>query len=378
MPLPIPDYQPIPFPAPLWLLQVLLVVGLFLHILPMNIALGGGLVSSFCLVLGKRPNGEYWQRLGKALAHSLPLATSFAITQGIVPLLFLQLLYGPLYYSASILMAVPWLALVPMLGAGYYGFYLYTYSKRPIQERSPWPLIATSLIFLAIAFMFTNTMTLMLTPDKWAAMYQGNAYGLNLNLNDAQLIPRYLHFVVAAFAVTGLLVGCFGLYWLRREKSYGEWLLQKGALLFLIPTVLQLGIGTWFLLSLPREVMHNFMGQDTLGTVLFGISTILTLISIAGMTIAWARQKAWAFKMGMHSAICVIFIMVVMRHLLRVYFTAPFLEPESVAVQPQWDLLTVFLLAAVGLIVYLVWLTRTVWKAYNPAMPAEEKVLVKS
>ncbi|HMO23392.1 MAG TPA: hypothetical protein PKC98_20715 [Candidatus Melainabacteria bacterium] len=48
----IPDYQPIPLPAPVWLLQLLLVLGFFLHAVPMNVVLGGGFVSSACLYLG--------------------------------------------------------------------------------------------------------------------------------------------------------------------------------------------------------------------------------------------------------------------------------------------------------------------------------------
>jgi hypothetical protein len=41
----------------------------------------------------------------------------------------------------------------------------------------------------------------------------------------------------------------------------------------------------------------------------------------------------------------------------------PYVQPEKIAVQPQWDLLAIFVVSAVGLIVYLVWLVKTVTKS---------------
>ena len=108
----IPSYQPIPFPAPFVVLEVLLVLGFFLHLIPMNISLVGGFVSAICLFIGGENADSFYSRIGKQLAFSLPIFTSFAITQGIVPLLFIQLLYGPLFYTSSILMGSYWISIV--------------------------------------------------------------------------------------------------------------------------------------------------------------------------------------------------------------------------------------------------------------------------
>jgi len=59
--------------------------------------------------------------------------------------------------------------------------------------------------------------------------------------------------------------------------------------------------------------------------------------------------------------------MIVNRHQLRHFMVSPFIQPESVQVSTQWDLLIVFVLSAVALIAYLVWLGKTIYKAHNPA-----------
>ena len=59
------NFQPIPFPAPVSLLQVLLVIGFLLHALPMNVALTGGLVSAILLLVGGKDENAHTTRAGK-------------------------------------------------------------------------------------------------------------------------------------------------------------------------------------------------------------------------------------------------------------------------------------------------------------------------
>ncbi|MBX2860992.1 MAG: hypothetical protein KTR14_07145 [Vampirovibrio sp.] len=361
----LPDFQPVPFPAPLWLLKTLLVLGFYLHAVPMNVALMGGLVSALYLLKGKADPQSNAHRLGHSLALSLPFFVSFAITQGIVPLLFLQLVYGPLFYTSSILMGVPWILLLVALIIGYYGLYAYKLRHQQIGSRAPWMLMGVSILFLGIAFLFTNNMTLMLTPEKWPAVVHQDQVGFFFNLTEPQLIPRYLHFVFAAVAVTGLAIGCFGLYLYKRDNDYASWLIQQGAGLYLIITLVQVGIGGWFLMSLPKAQMMSFMGQDTLGTAVFAGSMILSLVSIVTMAMAWKDGKPGMFKIGLGSALLVILLMVQMRHLLREYAVSSFFAPQNVPVETQWDLLIVFIVSAIGLIIYLGWLLKIVWNAFR-------------
>jgi hypothetical protein len=373
---PIPDFQPIPFPAPLWLLQILLVGGFYLHALPMNVALMGGFVSVGFLVAGKRQNNEFATRIGKVLAFSLPFFVSVAITQGIVPLLFLQLVYGPLFYTSSILMGMPWISVIFLLLIAYYAYYVYTYRRDTLGKRAPWVLVGAGLLFMTVAFMFTNNTTLMLVPQKWLALYHNSASGLNLNVDDPQVIPRYLHFMIAALAVTSLAVGCFGLYWYPRQKDYGQWLLRTSAGLFIVFTLFQLPVGIWFLLSLPDAVMWNFLGEDITGTAVFFSSLGLDVVALIAMALAWKNATPGPFRVGLATTLVIILLMVIVRHLVRVYSTQAFFQPERVPVETQPILLTLFLVSFVIGLIYIAWLLKITWDAYHqPPRPNQDEPL---
>lgn len=363
---PIPDFQPMPFPAPLWLLKGLLVVGFYLHALPMNVALTGGLVAALLITYGRTKNHHYAGRLGHSLAVSLPFFVSVAITQGIVPLLFIQLVYGPLFYTSSILMGLPWILVIFLLLSAYYAYYVYTYRRHILGKRGPWLLALAGVLFLTIAFFFSNNTTLMLTPEKWLAMYTASPSGVNLNLSEPQLVPRYLHFVIAALAVTGLTIGCFGWYWHRREPPYGQWLIRTGSGIFLSLTLLQVPIGLWFLLALPEGIYRQFLGGDPVGTGVFISSLSLDVVALLAMALAWKDGSLRPFQVGLGAALLVIFLMVVIRHLVRDYWVQPFFFPERVAVDTQWILLALFFGSFLAGLLFLAWLAKITWEAFHP------------
>lgn len=370
----IPDYQPIPLPAPVELLQLLLVLGFFLHAVPMNVVLGGGFFASACMFMGRNDQDKNIYKMGKLLASSLPLFISFAITQGIVPLLFLQLLYGPVFYTSSVLIAVPWLSIVLLIIIAYYASYwtIYNYLKRGegrgVALRASIVLFMMALIFLAVAFLFVTNMTLMLHPERWLALYQASQTGMNLPAMDMNTVARYLHFVLAGFAVTGLAIGCFGLGINKRDEEFSGYLIKTGSAMYLIITLVQIFVGGWFLMTLPREIMLNYMGQDIVATVTFGLSMLFMLISIVATALSSTNKSSKAFIGGLVTALLTVLTMVVMRHQLRVYLLAPYVQPEKLPVSTQWDLLIVFVISAVGLIAYLIWLGKLVWNANNPPL----------
>jgi hypothetical protein len=366
----LPDLQPIPFPAPVGLLKTLLVVGFFTHVVPMNLALGGALVSALYLLAGKHQENAHASRLGHSMVFSLPFAISLAITQGIVPLLFLQLVYGPLYYTSSILMGVPWIAIIPMLLVAYYATYIAKFKEKALGAWVPYVLMGVFAIFAVIGFFFTNNMTLMLKPDTWQDFIVEGKTGLALNLLEPTLWSRYLHFALAAFAVTGLGIGTMGLYWEKRQAEYAGWLIRQGSAWYLGVTLLQIVVGFWFLFALPEPIRQNFLGGDKMGTHLFNFSNVLGVVSVISMALAWSRQSFAWFRTGLFTALGVVFSMTWMRHLLRDYTVSSFFSPEKAAVNPQWDLLIAFGVLAVGTIVYLVWLGKITIKSFDkPSNP---------
>lgn len=365
-------FQPLPFPLPLWLMQVLLVAGLYLHALPMNVILGGGFLCSALFLASKGERDSFAFRAARALTMALPVFISFAITQGIVPLLFVQLVYGPAFYTSSIVMAVPWLLVVFIVMASYYLSYLVIY-KILKKEHDATTAFSSALYimlmaigFAAVGWIFTNNMTLMLSPEKWSTLYQANSSGLHMNTNEPQLIPRYLHFFIAAISVAGMTIGCFGLYMRKREKDFSDWMIKLGSRVYLAATLWQIPVGLWFLRAIPAQYAQCFLGGDLPATIVFVVSMVLTLIAIATAAMASSSASKPAFISALVTNALVILTMIVNRHQLRSFYLDERLKANLVPIQTQWDLLAIFLISTVALILYLVWLSRLVWSGYHP------------
>lgn len=368
----LPAYQPLPFPLPVWLIQILLVVGFYLHAIPMNVILGGGFLSAVLFFIGSKDKTSYAYRAATIFANGLPIFISFAITQGIVPLLFIQLLYGPAFYTSSILLSIPWLSLIFVLLVSYYISYLVIYRILAKEsDTNPGTKAAIALLIMAlgftfVGFMFSNNTTLMLTPEKWLPMYQTNAIGLHLNLKEPQLPARFIHFFLAALAVAGLALGCVGLYLQKKEQSFASWLIKMGSRITLVITIIQIPVGLWFLKSIPSQYAAMFMGKDLPATAVFGASVVLVLLAIVASQIGAITGSKRAFMVNLHTNLLLIFLMIINRHQLRLFYLNPHLKPEAIPVSTQWDLLTIFLVSTVGLIFYLIWLSRLTWSAYHP------------
>ncbi len=360
----IPNYQPLPLPAPLWLLNILLVLGFYLHVLPMNVVLGGTLLASFMFLKSGSEKNSPMYKAAKNLASILPIFVSFTITQGIVPLLFLQLLYGPLFYSSSIVMAVPWIAIIVLLIAAYYSCYFVIYKLFNQDEQKENAALISLTLFIAfvlfalIGLTFSSNMLLMLHPEKWLEYYNHSANGLNFHLADRQLIPRFLHFFLGSIAIAGLFLAYMGARKVQTEPETGTWWIKNGAIIYSIISTIQVAVGFHFLFSLPKEISAQFSDGNGIISWVFFASIALSVISTIMGYLAASSGSPRQLKATAHTALLVVALMVVNRHFLRSMMASPFVKPESLTVQPQWDLLAIFIICAAGLVIYLAWLIK--------------------
>ncbi|SDK94558.1 hypothetical protein SAMN05660337_1796 [Maridesulfovibrio ferrireducens] len=328
--------------APIWL-ETLLVTTFAIHLLLMNIALGGTvLVACHSLSGGSK--------ISRDLSGKLPTILALVINAGVPPLLFVKAIYAQFNYTSSVLMAVYWLVAVVALLVGYYGLYWHYYRYESMKDGGRKGLIFMVLcILLYVGFMLSNNMTLMLRPDHWLA-YFDNPNGLVLNLNDTALMPRYLHFMVSALAIGGLFVAILG-----KRKSDQDYV-ATGFKWFVWATVVNIGVGLWFLMVLPREIMLIFMGKDMLATSLLGIGLVGTVALIyAGM-----KQKV---VLSSVLTVIMVYVMVVMRHLLRDAYLAPYFKVEDIPVTGQYSPFYLFLISLVIGIISIIYMLKLMCKS---------------
>jgi hypothetical protein len=354
----IPALDPNPLPAPYWLLKLLLIVTFFLHILAMNLVLGGAVMALIAKWGAK--DREDGARVFFEVAKKLPSLLPATITLGIAPLLFLQVLYGQFFYTSSIVMAWPWFLVLVFLTLAYYGIYWVSFRSGPDARRAGHAVLGSTVLVTLVGFTFSNNVTLSQTPGRWAAKYLARASGWNLNLGEPTLLPRFLHFFVAAVAVGGILLVFMALANWKRDNEYARRLLQLGGKTFMYATMAQFVVGIIFLVVLPREMRMLFMGDSLVATSLFlaGVAGGASAIMVMSVALRKENIRAAAFYAPGILAV-VIACMSVMRDILRDAYLKPYFHPEQFAVKTQWEVLPLFLaLFVAGVVLWLVMMRR--------------------
>ena len=97
-------------------------------------------------------------------------------------------------------------------------------------------------------------------------------------LVDPEVVSRTVHVILASFAMVGIYVMAFGLTLERHEslKDQAPRVARWGASIALVPTLFQLGVGTWVLMMLPSVARKGLMGRDPFATGMFMASLLLT------------------------------------------------------------------------------------------------------
>lgn len=326
-----------PIPASALLFEVLGGFTLLLHLLAVNVVVGGLLLG---IVRSQMPTGSrrspFWP--------GLPVVLALAINLGVAPLLFLQVNWGTHFYSASVLMARSWLAVVPVLLVAYYGLYLLRAGYRT-------PLVGPSvaLLLLGIAFVLVNDMTLMLEPGRWM-VWERSRGGTLLNLTQPLIWPRWLHFVVASVAVGGLLqAGLEG--WARwRGRPVHRARRAQGLRVFAWATKVQLVVGVVQLAVLPAGLRALFLGRSLPLTGVLGLG----VLAATGALVTAARRRLWP---TVWLFLATMALMVTTRQLLRLAFQRgpnPLAELPSAPEYGPLVMFVVALLLGVGVVAWLV------------------------
>lgn len=217
--MPFPHVDPIPLPAPVWLLKTLSLLTLTLHFVAVMLLIGGLVMVCLLNFRGTRKGqteGSPAQDASLVIARRLPVVMTYVINLGVPPLLFAQLLYGRALYTSSDLIAVMWLSVVFILMLAYW--LLYRVSDRISKGKTAWPFALSALLLsMGIAQIYSFNMTLMLRPEVWQEMYARTATGMQAPPHDPTVTPRWLFMLCG-----GLLFGGIGMLLLSLQRNLTE------------------------------------------------------------------------------------------------------------------------------------------------------------
>ena len=352
---PIPPPEPIALPLPIGLLEALLVGSFAVHILAVDVAVGGTVIALVHYARGRRSGDRRHTELALGLSKTLPTAIALLINLGIPPLLFLQVLYGQAFYTSSVLLAVPWLLVVPALAVGYLAIYRLSES---MAKDSPFALVlgvGGALLLLSIGFMLTNNVTLMLRPESWEAVYRASPHGFGLNLSEPTLLPRYAHMLLGMLAGAGAYLAVLST--LRAPPFDAAFARRTGLRWFVGATLLQLVVGPLFLFSQPPEIRGRFLGGSP---VLSGVLWGAVLFALLAVGLALRGQDPRRGRAGVYAPVAAVGVtvlgMVTVRNAVRTGMLGEHgFSIHAQEVRPDWLTFSIFAaVLALGLV--------TIWK----------------
>jgi len=148
---------------------------------------------------------NYDAPLAAILRDWLPFAVSAAITAGVAPLLFVQIVYPQNFYTANLLLSWRWMIVIPTLIAAFYLLYLLkskTLRRWPYAARAAIG-VATAACFLFVAFCWTANHLLSIAPEAWPTVYETQDVTPVLRF----VVPRLLLWAGGAFAAMSTIAG---------------------------------------------------------------------------------------------------------------------------------------------------------------------------
>lgn len=332
----LPDYHF--FPAPVWLLTLLHIVTLTLHFVAMNFIFGGLVV-----VLAGRFEDKWNNPTVKRFIALFPTIMAAAVTFGVAPLLFLQVVYPRQIYAASITSAWFWLAIIPVAILTYYFFYTAAF-KHQGNGRNPIVWLGLALGgFVYISLVYSSVFLLAEHPAIYGELYAQHQNGLVLNSEIGQWLIRWSHMVLGA-----ITVGSFFVLLLARDDAAK----RTGKKFFIGSAVLAMVAGLTYLFT-QGDALPILMKTPAMWVLLAAI-----VLTLGALHLAATNKVAIAAVLLFFSMLGMVFV----RHTLRLVHLGSELDLGSVPIRPPWDVFALFLVCFVAAIGLVAWMLKLFFK----------------
>jgi hypothetical protein len=221
----------------------------------------------------------------------LPFALGAAITAGVAPLLFVQVLYKHSFYTANLLLLHRWMAIVPILMVGFYLLYLAKTDRAAAwsaRARGAVGLIAFGC-FAFTAYSWTENHLLSSDPSVWADHY---AEGRMLYTSGA-LWPRFALWLAGAIPVMAAALG----WQLRAAERAGDATRADGdddaPVESAAPSVALVALAGLLVAAIAAAVFAATLSVDQRGALTGALAGPWLLVAAVGALVqagAWARM----------------------------------------------------------------------------------------
>jgi len=322
--------NPMALPAPSALLLALLGFSFVVHMLFLGL-----LVAALWARIGAEWGTRDTYQI-ESLHRAGVLAFSTTITAGVAPLLFVQVLYGKYFYSSSITIGYPWLAIVGYLLIGFYSLYLWRWrwekADGPSASGKAFVLL-TIVMLIAIAFTYAWNHLQSLSPAPWTYA-----------VPHPQVAKRLIGYAGGTAIASGAWALWLGHSWRSDRKT------PRGASIALILGCLLLLV--WASLS---QFAASAWGAAAWG-MLLAAAALAFIAGIAGFLnrIGLARWPASLAALAGLSGL------MIQRESYRLLMLSGDYNPSAQAVRAQWGPFAMFAVVLLLGIATFIWLLRVV------------------
>ena len=355
-----PAVDPIPLPAPIWLLKLLHIVTLALHFVAVEMLLGGLLLAVLLSLFRHSPRSLVTAR---ALARRLTVVMTFVINLAVPPLLFAQVLYGRALYTSSVLIGLYWISIIGLLTLTYWLLYRFT-ARLEAGKSAWWVGLSAWLLAGGIARLLSTNMTLMLRPEVWRKMYSASAMGAYLPTGDPTLEPRWLMMMAG-----GLFIGGLWLVYLAGRSTFTaeekQFLASLGGKVAAASGIVYMAAGLWAA-GVQPEIVKAGLHTDPLykfaGFAGYGWLALVGLAILVALVAGFAKVTAkWMSMAVVHLAVLIEIMFTVYRDGVRdLTLLAKGYNVWDRAVETNWWVVGLFLVLFVGGLGVIGWLVSVV------------------
>lgn len=256
-----------------------------MHILFVQLMLGTSAVALYAAYT----NNAYWRKLGAAMIDIAKVSVSVAIVIGVAPLLFVQVVYDPHWYTSNVLSADWVIAFIIILIFAYwamYYFYFQNYKRedKTAEPKSRWSLILSLGLMLLVGFIMHSLTSQILHPELWKEWYMQNGkMDYSGDTLHAYNVWRYAFFISMAIPVTGAMLVTYRRFKMVRsdyDQDYLRFAAEVGKKWILVGSVISTVLYFAWMMTLP-ETAGNF------ATSFWGILGGVAVLAYAG----WAKVR---------------------------------------------------------------------------------------
>ncbi|MEY2994856.1 MAG: hypothetical protein RL357_1791 [Pseudomonadota bacterium] len=286
-----------------------------LHIAAVQVMLGAATLT----LRGAFQADVKWRRLASAMLVTAKIAVSVAIVIGVAPLLFVQVVYDPFWYTSNVLSAWWVIGFILLLIGGYIAMYAFYWKNHDIVAdggRGGYWMVLSIVLLLTVGFIVHSLSNQMFYPERWIEWYapSGQIDPSGHSLHQWH-ISRFLFFIALSAPVTGAWLLAYRRYLQGAKETdvaYLGFVLSLAQRLMVIGGVVSVLIGAAWMMSLP-EKMQWFAGSLWMW---LAVAALLAVVAMPMALRARLDQGVWGYAVFGAGAVALI-VVGVAREVLR-------------------------------------------------------------